>query len=101
MAHNNIIESFLTFFVSAVVHEYVFAVAASRIYGYQTAFFMIHGAGVAASGGLNRFARRYGLLGTALAHTATILFLLLTSILFFASADKILPSFYTAEAWLP
>jgi hypothetical protein len=91
----------LTFLVSGLVHEYVFAVATQHIHGYQMAFFLLQGLGVLGSGLLNRTARTYGLAGTIAAHALTILFMLLTSTFFFASCHRILPGLYRADPWLP
>ncbi len=91
----------LVFLVSGCVHEYVFDVAHWSLDGYQMAFFLLQCAGVLASPLLNRMARNHGLLGTVAAHTATIAFLLVTSVFFFASCNKVLPGFYAAQPWLP
>src|SRR4030095_7897164 len=40
---------FMTFALSALVHEYVFGVSMGRVQGYQTVFFLLQGLGVAAT----------------------------------------------------
>ena len=90
-----------TFVASAAVHEYVFDVATRQVHGYQTIFFLLHGIGVALSPYLNRLTRTYGLPGRILSHAVTLLFLVGTAFFFFASANKILPTFYSATPWLP
>jgi hypothetical protein len=42
----------VTFAVSGVLHEYLFSIAIGRVQGYQTAFFLIQGAAVAATRGI-------------------------------------------------
>jgi hypothetical protein len=76
----------LTFGVSAVIHEYIFAIALDRVQGYQIAFFLIQGVAVAATWKV----RPRG--GRAVPWVAgTLAFNVATSALFFASVDNVLP----------
>ena len=81
----------LVFLVSGVFHEVAFAFATSRLTGYQFAFFTIQGPAALASGRLERLARRGGIVGKITAHGATILFVAVTSVLFFDGVSKIFP----------
>jgi hypothetical protein len=74
------------FVVSAVVHEYVFGIATGRIQGYQTAFFLLQGVAVTATARV----RPRGRLAILWA-TATALFMLVSSTLFFASMQGVVP----------
>jgi hypothetical protein len=78
-----------TFAVSALVHEYLMSIAAGRIQGYQTAFFLIHGAAVAATWRI----RPTGPIALAWI-AATLAFNLVSSVLFFASVNELFP-FYS------
>ena len=70
------------FALSAVVHEYIFDIAARRVLGYQGIFFLIHGAGTAMTlrWRFNGFAR-------VLAILLNFAFNLATAYLFFASMN--------------
>jgi hypothetical protein len=91
----------LVFLVSGLFHEVAFAVATSRLTGYQFAFFTIQGPAALASGGLERLARRGGVAGKIAAHGATILFMAVTSVLFFDGVSKIFPFVYASRSPLP
>jgi hypothetical protein len=91
----------LVFLVSGVFHEAAFALATSRLTGYQLAFFTIQGPAALASGRLERLARRGGIAGKIAAHGATILFLAATSVLFFDGVSKIFPFIYASRSPLP
>jgi hypothetical protein len=91
----------LVFLVSGVFHEVMFALATSRLTGYQLAFFMIQGPAALASGRLERLARRGGIAGKITAHGATILFVAVTSVLFFDGVSKIFPFVYASQSPLP
>lgn len=91
----------LVFLVSGLFHEVAFAIATSRITGYQFAFFTIQGPAALASGHLERLARRRGIIGKIMAHAATIVFLAVTSVLFFEGVDRIFPFIYASESPLP
>jgi hypothetical protein len=91
----------LVFLVSGLIHEVVFALATSRLTGYQFAFFTIQGPAALASGRLERLARRRGIAGKITAHGATILFIAVTSVLFFHGVSKIFPFFYVSQSPLP
>ena len=75
-----------TFVVSAVVHEYFFGIILGRIQGYQTVFFLLQGAGVAAT-----WRSRPGRTPYWAWVTATWIFNLATSVLFFASVNEVVP----------
>jgi hypothetical protein len=91
----------LVYLVSGVFHELMFALATSRLTGYQFAFFTIQGPAALASGRLERLARRGGIAGKITAHAATILFLAVTSVLFFHGVSKIFPFVYAGPSALP
>lgn len=91
----------LVFLVSGLFHEVSFALATSRLTGYQFAFFAIQGPAALASGRLERLARRGGLAGKITAHGATIIFVGVTSVLFFDGVSKIFPFIYASEPPLP
>ncbi len=77
----------LAFAVSALLHEWIFSVSAGTLDGHQTAFFLLHGVAVAAT--LRARPRSPG--GRALGWTLTMVFNLATSLLFFASVDRLVP----------
>lgn len=91
----------LVFLVSGLFHEVAFALATSRLTGYQLAFFTIQAPAVLASGRLERLVRRGGIAGRITAHGATILFVGVTSILFFDGVSKIFPFVYVSPSPLP
>jgi len=79
----------VTFTVSGVVHEYVFALATGRVRGYQMIFFLIHGCAVAATWR----ARPQGWRAVPWIG-ATWAFNLASSVFFFANLNGVLP-FYS------
>jgi hypothetical protein len=89
------------FVVSGIFHELAFALATSRFTGYQFAFFTIQGPAVLASRKLERMARRGGIVGKLAAHAATILFVAITSVLFFDGVSRIFPFVYASRSPLP
>jgi hypothetical protein len=91
----------LVFLVSGIFHEVMFALATSRLTGYQFAFFTIQGPAALASGRLERLARRGGIAGKIAAHGATILFVAVTSVLFFDGVSKVFPFIYASRSPLP
>jgi D-alanyl-lipoteichoic acid acyltransferase DltB (MBOAT superfamily) len=91
----------LVFLVSGLLHEVAFALATSRLTGYQLAFFAIQGPAALASGRLERLARRGGIAGKITAHGATIVFIAVTSVLFFDGMSKIFPFVYVSRSPLP
>jgi hypothetical protein len=91
----------LVFLVSGLFHEVMFALATSRLTGYQFVFFTIQGPAALASGRLERLARRGGIAGKITAHGATILFVAVTSVLFFDGVSKIFPFVYASQSPLP
>jgi hypothetical protein len=91
----------LVFLVSGLFHEVTFALATSRLTGYQFAFFTIQGPAALASGRLERLARRGGIAGKITAHGATILFVAVTSVLFFDGVSKIFPFVSASQSPLP
>ena len=91
----------LAFLVSGLFHEAMFALATSRLTGYQLAFFAIQGPAALASGRLERLARRGGVAGKISAHGVTILFIAVTSVLFFDGVGKIFPFIYASPSPLP
>ena len=91
----------LVFLISGLFHELTFALATSRLTGYQFAFFTIQGPAALASGRLERLARRGGIAGKITAHGATIVFLAVTSVLFLEGVSKIFPFVYASPSPLP
>jgi hypothetical protein len=88
----------LVFLVSGLFHEAAFALATSRLTGYQFAFFTLQAPAALASGRLERLARRGGIAGKITAHGATTLFLAVTSVLFFDGVNKIFPFVYASPS---
>jgi hypothetical protein len=88
-----------TFAVSALLHEYIFAVATWRVRGFQTAFFMIQGvAAVATMGVVPRGWRKAPWVA------GTFAFNLATAVLFFTCLNDTLPFYQrrtTADAHTP
>ena len=91
----------LVFVFSGVFHEAAFALATSRLTGYQFAFFAIQGPAAVASRHLERLARRGGIAGRITAHGVTILFLSVTSVLFFHGVSEVFPSVLVNGSPLP
>ena len=91
----------LVFLASGVFHELMFGIATSRFTGYQLAFFALQAPAALASGRLERLARRGGVAGKVVAHGSTILFLAVTSVLFFDGVRKVFPFIYASESPLP
>jgi hypothetical protein len=86
----------VVFGLSALIHEYLFSIAIGRVQGYQTAFFLLQGFAVAATARVKARGR------TAVPWVAATLgFNLVSSVLFFASVNGLVP-FYSRElpAWL-
>ena len=79
----------LVFALSALLHELVFFAAVGRVQGYQTAFFGLQGVAAA-------FTARLKVRGWRVAPciAATLVFNLLSSVLFFASIHSVVP-FYS------
>jgi len=46
-------------------------------------------------------ARRRGIVGSMAAHAITIVWMLMTSVLFFHGVARIFPFVYASESWLP
>jgi hypothetical protein len=82
------------FLVSAALHEVMFGIATSRFDGSQFLFFLLQIPAVLLSGPLERFADRAGAPGRILAHTATIVFFAVTSVLFFQGMSRVFPIVY-------
>lgn len=80
----------VTFGVSGLLHEYVFGIAAGRIQGYQLLFFSLQGCTVVAT----MRARPSGRISSLLWVTATLVFNLSTSMLFFKSVDAVVPFYW-------
>jgi hypothetical protein len=85
----------VTFLVSALIHEYLFSIAIGRIQGYQTAFFLVQGIAVVATW---RLRPRGG--WTVVGILGTTAFNLAASVLFFLSANNVLP-FYSRPIGRP
>lgn len=91
----------LVFLISGLHHELMFGIATSRFTGYQLAFFLAQAPAVLASGRLARSARRGGVAGKVAAHGATILFLSVTSVLFFHGVGRVFPRLLANGSPLP
>ncbi len=88
---------FVTFLVNGLYHEYLAALLIGSVTGYQVAFFSLNGLAVAAT---HRHHPRGGWRFMAVA--ATILFLLTSSVFFFANVDRVAPGwFYSRGSILP
>jgi hypothetical protein len=81
----------VTFFVSGVVHEYVFGIASGRVQGWQLLYFMLQGVAVVATMRIRPQGRM-----TILWIAGTWMFSLASSVLFFLSVNQVVP-FY----WIP
>jgi len=86
--------TFSAFVVSALVHEYVFGIIVGRVQGYQTLFFLIQGLAVIAT---LRARPHRGM--KWIARAATLTFNLVSSVLFFASLNQILPFYSRPLPW--
>jgi hypothetical protein len=85
------------FFVSGVLHEYIADIALQEVQGFQLAFFMIHGAAVAATQRLQPRGRAAVATGIA----ATILFNIAVSLLFCATAAQMFDLYSNqAPTWM-
>ena len=89
------------FLVSGLLHELMFAIATSAFTGYQLAFFLLQAPAVIASPPLHRLAEQRGITGKIITHAITILFLSLTSVLFFHGVSKVFPSVLINGSPLP
>ena len=76
----------LVFFLSGVMHEYIFGIAIGAVQGLQLAFFMLQGVAVAATLRMRPKGKRR-LLGIA----GTFAFNVVTSLLFFDALDQVIP----------
>lgn len=88
------------FLVSAIFHEYFFALATSRLDGYQFAFFTLQAPAVLLSPKLNRLASQ-STGGQLIAHGLTWLWFAVTSPLFFHGLNRVFPFIYASQPWLP
>jgi hypothetical protein len=88
------------FLVSAIFHEFFFALATSRLDGYQFAFFLMQAPAVILSPGIDRLVSR-GRVGRCIARGLTVFWFAGTSPLFFHGLDRVFPFFYASEPWLP
>jgi hypothetical protein len=88
------------FLVSAIFHEFFFALATSRLDGYQFAFFMLQAPAVILSPRLGRLAAR-SLGARFAARGLTLLWFAAISPLFFHGIDRVFPFFYASQPWLP
>ncbi len=81
----------IVFCLSALLHECIFGIATGRVQGYQTAFFLLQGVAVAGTARV----RPTGWRAIPWA-TCTALFMFLSSTLFFASMQGVVP-FYSRQ----
>lgn len=85
------------FFLSGLIHEYVFGIAVGRLQGYQMSFFLLQGVAVAATLRVKPRGRMAVVAWTA----ATLAFNLITSLLFFLSFHALVPLYANPlPAWL-
>lgn len=90
--HSPIRATFLTFAISAIIHEYIFDIAVGYVQGYQAAFFLLQGCAVAVTLSLKPTGwRKFLYIGL------NTVFMLLSSVLFFLSVNSLLP-FYDHRA---
>lgn len=91
---------FLTFIVSGVLHEVAFAIATSRLDGYQFAFFSLQAPAVLFTHWL---AKRWegSRLGQLALRAMSIVWMWGTSVLFFHGMQRVFPFVYASESWLP
>lgn len=92
---------FAVFFVSAILHEVAFAIATSRLDGYQFAFFMSQAPAVFGTLWVQRATRKWSLPGRAIRHLVTISWFAVSSLFFFRGVDRVFPFFYVSTPWLP
>jgi hypothetical protein len=85
----------LTFTVSALIHEVLFAVVLLRVEGYQSAFFLLQGLVVAATLGIKPRGA-----WAAVALLATMAFMYTSGVLFFASFDSVLDVYDNPLPWV-
>lgn len=86
----------LVFLISGLFHELMFGIATSVFDGTQLAFFLLQAPATLASGWLYRLARR-SLAGKIAAHAFTLLFLAVTSVLFFHGVRRVFPFIYAGR----
>lgn len=100
-AHNMPIRGiFLTFIVSGLLHEVAFAIATSRLDGYQFAFFSLQAPAVLFTHWLDK--RWEGSsLGQFAIRAMSIAWMWATSMLFFHGMQRVFPFVYASESWLP
>jgi hypothetical protein len=91
----------LVFFVSGLFHEVMFSIATSQITGYQLAFFTIQGPAALATARIERLARRRGKWLSIATRIATIVFISLSSLLFFHGVHQVFPFIYASRSPLP
>ena len=80
-----VIATLAAFFVSGLIHEYIVLVAIGRLQGYQMAFFLLQGVGVTATLRVRPRGR-----WIPIAVACTLVFNLITSVLFFASFHEVI-----------
>lgn len=91
----------LSFLISGLFHEAMFGIATSRIDGYQLIFFLLQIPGILLSKAIARFANSTGHAKKVLGRAFTALWLGTTSVFFFVGVDRVFPTFYAAERFLP
>ncbi len=89
----------VTFLLSAILHEIGFAIATSRIDGYQFTFFILKAPAVILWRSLQRYAN--GPATRIMLQVSTILWMWATSMFFFHGVNRVFPFFYAADPWLP
>jgi hypothetical protein len=91
---------FLTFILSGMLHEVAFAIATSRLDGYQFAFFSLQAPAVLL---LHWLDRRWegSRMGQLALRAISIVWMWATSMLFFNGMHRVFPFVYSSESWLP
>ena len=95
MRRGSLPATLLVFTVSAVLHEALFTIAIGQMHGFQLAFFLVQGLAVVATQGCRPRGWQ-----ASIWTAGTLTFNLLSSILFFASINQVLP-FYSRNVRLP
>lgn len=89
-----------TFVISGILHEAAFAIATSRLDGYQFAFFSLQAPAVLL---LHRLQQSWDgtWLGQLALRAVTLVWMWASSILFFNGMHRVFPFVYASESWLP
>jgi len=89
----------VTFVTSGLIHEYIFNISARGVTGYMMVFFLVQALAVSLTAQWNRKLRKTSAVKTITACVLTMVFVILSSIMFFCAFSRILPGFYSAACW--